>query len=160
RAWDRPPPAVVVPPVDLEALIAHYRRQVARDPEDFRFHALLGAALIERARETADDELYALAEAAGRDALRLYGAAAPPGRPVVARVALARHDFKGAIEIVEGTSASGSAAGLRPSRSREAEAELLAIVADANLARGDASAAESAVAAILSIARTQSALSR
>ncbi|MEZ0230853.1 MAG: hypothetical protein ACAI25_19705, partial [Planctomycetota bacterium] len=50
RVWNASPPhAATVPPVDLEALIAFYRKGVARDPEDFRYHALLAGALIERA---------------------------------------------------------------------------------------------------------------
>lgn len=144
-----PPPPAALPSVDQDALIRFYKTQIARDPLDPRPLALLGTAYLEKARETGDESYHSLADAAGRESLRLREAPASGARPVLARVALARHDFAAAIELARVAHAG-----------RPDDAEPAAIIFDAHLARGDVAEVESAAKALATFGPTQPTLAR
>jgi tetratricopeptide (TPR) repeat protein len=117
-----PPPS----PVELsaESMVARLRDDLRRNPENTYAYAQLGLALLQRMRETADASLYAQAEMAFAEALerdpRQLDALIGQGI-----LALARHDFDGALRWAE------QARALNPYR-----AQILGIMVDAQIELG------------------------
>lgn len=150
---DRPAPRLDPPPcfspVDLDALIAFHEKQAARDPLDPRPRAQLASAFLEKARETGDAGHYLRAERSAREALANDPAPDAPVRAVLARLALAAHDFPSAIEIAEG---------LRAARPRDPEP--LAVLFDAHHALGDAKEAAALADELVRLGETAGALAR
>ena len=121
----------------LDETAARLRAAVQADPADADSFALLGLALLQQVRETADPALYGQAESALNEALRLdpqqLDALVGQGQ-----LALARHDFRAALEWGQ------QARDLMPYR-----AEALGILVDAQVELGEYTAAvESAQAMV------------
>jgi len=128
------------PPTDLA--IKFYQSRAARDPTDFFPYAKLGAAYIQKARESGDVTYYGLAEKALGQALRLR-----PDPPMVAGVTtllalvhFARHEFRDALASAEQAVGQG-AAGLFA----------YTVIGDAYVELGDYDRAESAYARLLGL---------
>lgn len=117
-------PRIDSPPSATDQLIWGYQDAVRRDPRSADAHAALGAAYLQRARETADPTAYVRAEEALVAALRL------DPRHVDALVgsgalALARHSFRDAL-----------AFGERARQISPATARIYGVIADAQIELG------------------------
>lgn len=82
-----------------DQLIQFYQARVARDPDDPLNYNRLGAAYIQKARESGDVTYYNLAETALKKSLELVPdiVAAASATTSLAAVYLARHEFKAAL---------------------------------------------------------------
>jgi tetratricopeptide (TPR) repeat protein len=81
----------------LEGRIASLQARVAEDPRDWRALALLGLAAVQEARVTADPSWYSRAEEALERSLRVAPEDNFPALLGMGALALARHDFAGAL---------------------------------------------------------------
>src|SRR5712691_9632551 len=82
-----------------DLLIQFYQQRVFRDPDDFFNYNKLGAAYIQKARETGDVAYYDLAEKAVQKSLELVSGqpAAATAITYLAAVSLAKHQFRDAL---------------------------------------------------------------
>jgi tetratricopeptide (TPR) repeat protein len=107
RAASGPPPQVALSPaapapaeLGDEQIVARLQDRVRRNPNDIAAYEQLGAALIQRARETADPTLYPRAEQAFAEALKRdpgsFDALIGQGT-----LALSRHQFAQALQLGE-----------------------------------------------------------
>lgn len=123
----------------LDETVARLRAAVQADPADGDSFALLGLALLQQVRETADPALYGQAESALNEALRLN----PEQLDALigqGQLALARHDFRAALAWGQ------QARDLMPYR-----AEALGILVDAHVELGDYAAAIEATQAMVDL---------
>jgi tetratricopeptide (TPR) repeat protein len=98
-----------VPPTDTA--IKFYQSRAAREPDAFFPYAKLGAAYVQKARESGDITYYDLAEKALARALELRPdpSTAAGVTTLLALVQFARHDFQGALRSAQQAVAWGSA---------------------------------------------------
>src|SRR4051794_39321096 len=93
-----PPAFVPATSQSTDARIASLQADVKAQPKDSRGYASLAEAYLQKVRETGDAAFYTRADAVLRTALRL-----DPRRPeavvVAGTLALARHDFTGALRL-------------------------------------------------------------
>lgn len=107
--WPASRPATAqTPPTD--AVIKFYQSRAARDPDAFFPYAKLGAAYVQKARESGDITYYDLAEKALARALELRPdpSTAAGVTTLLALVQFARHDFQGALRSAQRAVAWGS----------------------------------------------------
>lgn len=120
-----------------DLLIQFYQQRVFRDPDDFFNYNKLGAAYIQKARETGDVAYYDLAEKAVQKSLELVSGqpAAATAITYLAAVSLAKHQFRDAL--TQAQQALTLSAG---------EASPYAIIGDAHLEMGEYDQAAAAYA--------------
>lgn len=97
------PSSLAAQPQPTDHLIQFYQARAARDPDDFLNYNRLGAAYIQKARETGDVTYHELAEQAFRKSLALVGdgASAAAATTSLAAVQIARHRFSDAASLAE-----------------------------------------------------------
>ena len=83
-----------------DARIASLQAQVKAAPKDPRGYAALGQAYLQKVRETGDASFYSRADGVLGTALRL-DPRSPDATVVAGTLALARHDFRGALQIAQ-----------------------------------------------------------
>jgi tetratricopeptide (TPR) repeat protein len=83
----------------LDATVAALQDRLRAIPQDWRGFASLGLAYVAQARVTADPSWYAKAEGALRESLRLHAEGNVEALLGLGALALARHDFEGALEL-------------------------------------------------------------
>ncbi len=88
-----------VTPGSLEASIAAIQDRLRAIPDDWRGFASLGVAYVAEARVTADPSWYPRAEGALRESLRLHAEDNVDALLGLGALALARHDFEGALRL-------------------------------------------------------------
>jgi tetratricopeptide (TPR) repeat protein len=124
------------------------QEKLRRQPEDAASYSLLGAAYLQKARETGDPAYYKKAEQVLERALQLQ-----PDDPetliTLGTLALARHDFDRALELGQ------QARGLNPYSARA-----LGVMADAQIELGDYEAAVETVQAMVNLRPDMSSYAR
>jgi tetratricopeptide (TPR) repeat protein len=83
----------------LDATVAALQDRLREIPEDWRSYASLGLAYVAEARVTADPSWYPKAEGALHESLRLHDQGNVEALLGLGALALARHDFEGALEL-------------------------------------------------------------
>jgi tetratricopeptide (TPR) repeat protein len=131
-------------PKTTDQLIQLYQSRAVKGPGQFLAYANLGAAYIQKARETGDIRYYDLAETALKRSLGLNSdpAASTRATAELARVALGRHQFREARTLAE------QALGASP------DPDLYAIVGDAYLEIGEYDKASAAYTRMLAMGGT------
>jgi tetratricopeptide (TPR) repeat protein len=106
RAFDGPSDVEVAPTASrrsaTEAEVSRLEQQVHNEPQDADALTRLAAAYLQRARETGDPSYYTLADTAVERAIAITPNSVR-SLVVSGSLALARHDFEGALEIGERT---------------------------------------------------------
>lgn len=124
-----------------DALIRFYQAHVLRDDTDFSNYDRLGAAYLQKARETGDPTWYDLSEKAFKQALTLAGDGRPDGAGVLAHLAgldLAEHRFPEAHALAE------KALKMKPDL-----LSVYAVLGDSDLETGDYAGAREAYAHLI-----------
>ena len=136
------PPRALPQPNPTDQLIQFHQGKVAQDPDDFLAYNRLGAAYIQKARETGDITYYRLTEQAVQKSLALvpHGPAAAAAITSLAIVEIARHRFAEALAAAQRAVELG---GGQPSPH--------AIVADAYLELGEYDKAGLALSRLLGV---------
>lgn len=125
-----------------DRLIEFHQRRVTRDPEDVLAYNRLGAAYLQKARESGDVAYYDLAEKALRQSLTLAaaGPTATAATTSLALVHLARHQFPEALVLArQAVALAGD------------DSMPYAVLGDANLELGDTDEAARAYGKLLAI---------
>lgn len=135
-------------PAFTDALIRSLQDRLRRQPEDAASYSLLGAAYLQKARETGDPAYYGKAEQVLQQALQLQ----PDDAETLislGTLALARHDFRQALELGQQV------------RQRNAySARALGVIADAQIELGDYEAALETVQAMVDLRPDMSSYAR
>jgi tetratricopeptide (TPR) repeat protein len=93
-------PANVTTVSNTDSTITRLRQQLGAHPDDAQAYTQLGAAYLRKVRETGDPAYYSTAETALEKAIALRPDD-PDALTVMAALALARHDFAGALAIAQ-----------------------------------------------------------
>ncbi|PSB03436.1 tetratricopeptide repeat protein [Merismopedia glauca] len=120
--------------VRLEKEIAFYQKKIAQDPESALNQAFLAGTYLKMARATGEASWYLLAENTAQQSLAKMPFDNEAAIATLARVALARHDFKQALNLVKPISKSENT---------------LPVLVTANLALGELSEAKQAANALV-----------
>jgi tetratricopeptide (TPR) repeat protein len=123
------PAALLIPrPTATERMVKSSQNRVQRNPKDPAAYSALGAAFLQRARETGDVEDFQLAEQALQKSLDLDNAdfAAEPGFSTMAAVCMGEHRFSDAVTYAQNALALGSG-----------DLSSFALVGDANADMGE-----------------------
>ncbi len=121
--------ALLIPrPTATERMVKSSQSRVQRNPKDPAAYSALGAAFLQRARETGDVEDFQLAEQALQKSLDLDNAdfAAEPAFSTMAAVCMGEHRFSDAVTYAQNALALGSG-----------DLSSFAIVGDANADMGE-----------------------
>ena len=139
--WSWPTERLGAEPKTTDQVIQLYQSHAAKNPHDFLSYGKLGAAYVQKARETGDIRYYDLAEQALKQSLELGPdpATAATATAGVALVSLGRHQFRDAAAQAE------KALGLGPTPAR------YAIVGDAYVEMGEYDKASRAYSKMLAM---------